>query len=221
MDYKDCSILDELRERMFIEQCKKSTEELMYNFSFHDHIQISFVPLVISHIAFDYGKKCREASARNKISILRPLTRAFDTLHKNYIGEISIDLNHAHRKQIEEQSERFLAEYARDFLILWFSVNQEFKIQFPEYPYDNLRTDALCGVLMVDMLYEYNKRINKLIESKLKRPSYSITNPKMDSLRHLLLGFAGEVERFNFSSVNIRLALKVLLNRIYEFEFMI
>ena len=222
-EYKDmpnCN-LDELRERMFIEQCKKSTEELWDNFSFNEHIQIAFVPLVISHIAFDYGKKCREASAKSRISILRPLTRAFDTLHKDYISEISIDLNYAHRKQIEEQSERFIAQYARDFQILWFTVNQEFKRLFPDYPYDTLRTDALCGVLMVDMLYQHNKRVDKLLESKLKRPSNSITNPKMDSLRHLLLGFAGEVDRFDFSALNITLAIKVLLKRIYEIQFVI
>ena len=75
--------------------------------------------------------------------------------------------------------------------------------------------------LWVDMLYQHNKRVDKLLESKLKRPSNSITNPKMDSLRHLLLGFAGEVDRFDFSALNITLAIKVLLKRIYEIQFVI
>lgn len=45
--------------------------------------------------------------------------------------------------------------------------------------------------------------------------------PVTHSRRGEPTGFAGEVDRFDFSALNITLAIKVLLKRIYEIEFVI
>ena len=209
----------ELQERAFKDEVKSETEDIMNNFSFDEHVQIAFTPLVISHLAFHYAKQCREQAAANKISILRPLSRSLEKLHTSYIESISLDLNREHRQQIEEQSDKFLQTYAWDFQVLWFSVNAELKRVHPNYPFLELRTDALCGVIMVDMLYQHNRRADKMIAAKLGRPTNTITNPKMASLRHLLMGYAGEADKFNFKAANVALSQKILLKRIYEIQF--
>ena len=209
----------ELRERAFKDECRNETEEIKKNFTFEEHIQIAFIPLVISHLSFVYGNQCRQAAVANKISILRPLTRAFDKLHKSYIEQISLDLNREHRQQIEEQSNLFMKTYAWDFQVLWFSVNAQLKRVHPDYPHLDLRTSALCGVIMVDMLIDHNHRTDKMIAKKLGHPTNTITNPKLESLRRLLMGYAGEADKFNFEERNILLSKKILLKRIYEIQF--
>ena len=219
MKKKNKPSLKEIQEQQFQEMIKKDAEELFENFSKEETTQIAFVPCVIAHIAFEYGLKSREAAALNKISILKPLTKAFDKLRKDYEDELSLDLDLEHRKNIKVQSERFMERYSWDFLTFRLSVNAEFKKQFPDYPYAELRTDALCGAIMVDILHEHNKNIDKLLEARLNRPQNSITNPKLQALRHLLMGFAGDSDSFNFSAFHIDVAKRIFHKHISEMDF--
>lgn len=219
MKKKSVTSTKELKEQKFQEMIKKDALEIFENFSNEETMKIAFVPCVISHIAFSYGKKCREAAAANKISILKPLTKAFDKLSKDYIEELSIDLDLDHRNNIEVQAERLINKYAWDFQLFRLSVNSEFKKEFPEYPFAELRTDALCGVVMIDILDEHNMNIDKMLEARLGRPQNSVANPKLEALRHLLMGFAGDPEKFNFSAFNIDVSSRIILKRICEMDF--
>lgn len=217
-EWKQANFSD-LKEQNFKDKCSKETAELMDNFSFDEHVHIAFTPLVISHIAFEYGKQCREAAVKHKVPILRPLTQAFDKLQREYYDEMRRDLDNSHRQQIEEQAARLRQTFAWDFQVFWFSVNSELKRVCPNYPLLDLRTNALCGAIMVDILREHDKSIDKKIKDKLKRPTNTITNPKMHSLRHLLMGYAGEADKFNFTAPNVALAKTILRKRINEIQF--
>lgn len=219
---KDLSrILEEQREKKFREECKKEVEEIQNNFSFAEHIYIAFVPLIFTHLAFFYGQRCRRYAADKRISILKKLGRTFDMVQTEYQNELSKDLDYKHRDNIKSETTRFMAEYQRDFQILWLSVNQEFKKVMPDYPYSDMRSEAICGMLMIDLYNEHNKSVDALISSRLGGCRNSVSNPKIEALYSILDAYAGEVGKFDFKERNVQLAKTVILRRVQQIDFQI
>lgn len=161
----------------------------------------------------------RKTSAERKISILKKLSRAYDTLKEAYMKELALDLDRAHIKNIDDQASIFMKTYANDFQILWFSVHSEFIKKMPEYPHSDMRSDAICGMMIIDLLKEMIKDFDKLIQERIKGASKTIFNPKMEALRSILDAYAGEVGKFDFYDYNCQLSLKVIKNKILQIEF--
>lgn len=212
---------DILKERAFIEECKRDTQEIQDKFSFDEHIFIAFVPLIFAHLAFYYAGKCRRYAADKRISILKKLGRAYDALEREYDREIGKDLDYKHRQNIKDEAMRFIEEYQKDFQILWFSVNQEFKKKMPEWPYSDMRSEAICGMIMIDLYNEHNKSVDALIASRLGGCKNSIKNPKIEALYSILDAYAGEVGKFDFQEKNVQLAKAVICNRVQQINFQI
>lgn len=210
---------ENMRERLFREQCKRDTEALRQKLTFEEHKFIAFVPLVFAYLTFHYGERCRRYAADHRISILKSLGRAFDSLEKEYDNELSKDLDYTHRKNIKDESMRFVEMFEKDFQILWLSVNQEFKRKMPDWPYDDMRSDAICGMIMRSLYNEHAKYVAELIEKRLGKSQGDITNPKIESLGLILEAYAGEVGKFNFKDKNVQLAKKIIRNRVREIKF--
>lgn len=200
-------------------QDNRKNKELIDYFTFEEQTRIAFTPLVLAHLAITYGRRSREAAAKHKLSILRPLARKFDQLVKEYEQDISNTLTYDSRKKVEDSTDLFMRTFAHDFQLLWFSVNNEFKRVHPNFPFGDMRTDALCGAVMVDMLYQHTNNMDKMISKRLSRENNTIPNPKIAAIRHILMGYAGEADKFNFKENNVVLAKKVLLKRINEIQF--
>lgn len=206
-------------EREFREGVKKDTEKMMKSFTQREYIQMAFIPLIFSDLAFDYADKCRRYAADQRIEILKKLGRAYDEVKRNYFDSVSRDLDRTHQRNVEQEMARFKEEYRKDFTILWFSVNSEFKKKMPDYPYSDMRTDAICGMLMVDLLYQNNTHMDEVIAERLGEKRQSIHDPKIDALRSILDAYAGEVGQFDFKNENVELAKNIILRRVNEIEF--
>lgn len=216
--WKDVS-LEERVEQKFKDDCRKTTEQLHNNFTLQEHVRIAIIPCILSNIAFRYGDMVRKTSAERKISILKKLSRAYDTLKEAYMKELALDLDRAHIKNIDDQASIFMKTYANDFQILWFSVHSEFIKKMPDYPHSDMRSDAICGMMIIDLLKEMIKDFDKLIQERIKGASKTIFNPKMEALRSILDAYAGEVGKFDFYDYNCQLSLKVIKNKILQIEF--
>lgn len=211
---------DEIKmERAFKEGVKQDTERMMKAFTQREHIQMAFIPLIFANLAFYYAERCRRYAADNRIEILKKLGRAYDDLKRSYQDQVNKDLDIKHQHQVSHEMKRFMSEYSNDFTIMWYSINSEFKREMPDYPYSDMRTDAICGIQMIDLLYENNKNMDKLIAERLKEKRQSIHDPKIDALRSILDAYAGEVGKFNYQNQDVELSKKIILRRVNEIEF--
>ena len=136
---------------------------------FDDHLRVA---LVTTHLPL-----AQVPEAITKDAIVEKLEIFNDSLKK--------DLDARHIQRIEKQTEEFFKEYTSDFTIFWYCVNSQYKKQFPGDIYKDMKTDAFLGVLMCRFLVDHNKRMDKIIESKMGF-AQSIKNPYMDKLETCL-----------------------------------
>nr|DAP23646.1 MAG TPA: hypothetical protein [Bacteriophage sp.] len=210
---------EEIREEQFKKDVAESTSKLISEFTVNEQISIAFVPLIFNHIAWIYAMKAVQKSVDYRVEILKKITRKVRALRIDYEREVSKDLDYRHQSHIEEETERFVAEFQRDFTILYFSVNQEFKRKMPDWPYDDLRTYAIMSMLMIRFVDEHNRQMDKLIASRLGKSNPSVRMPIMDALHSCMDAFAGEVGKFDYSDHDVVMAMRVIENDIKKIEF--
>lgn len=205
-----------LREQKFKSQVKSDVRNMLETFTWKENMMIAFVPLVISHLAWMYADKVMKYCAEHKIPETVKLSRAVKHIRQEYLDSLRVDLDSAHIRRIEKQTEQFMQLYANDFTILWWCVNGQYKKQFPDDVLKEMKTDAFIGVLMCHFLVEHNKEMDKVIEAKMGF-AQSIKNPYMDKLETCLDAYCGNqvIER----DANINACMKILENNINEIDF--
>lgn len=66
-------------------------------------MRVSFVPLIIEQIAWIYAEKAMACAARDKVSLLKKLSRTLKMVHKMWYDELRRDLDWEHIKNVDEQ----------------------------------------------------------------------------------------------------------------------
>lgn len=213
--------MKELQEKAFRDEVSESTRKMMERLTIDEQMRVSFVPLIITHLAWVYADKAMACAARDKVSILKKLSRTLKMVHQKYDEELRRELNYTHLQNITKQTEMCISEIDRDLTILYFSVNQEFKRTTPEYPYDEQRTYAIISTLFIDLLSQHNKEMDKLLADKLndRNLAPSIVPPLIQQLRKGMVAFAGVEGKFDYQEQNVVMAMKVIKNRIDRIEF--
>ena len=211
--------LDDMEEERFKKDVSEDSARLAAEFSKKEQTSIAFVPLIINHMAWNYVMKAVRISVDNRIDILKKVTRAVRKLRQDYADELAKDLDLRHQEHIESEAERFMGEFGRDFTILYFSVNQEFKRKMPTFPYGEMRTYSIIAMLMIRLADEHNRSMDTLIRSRLGHAANSIRMPVMDALYSCMDAYAGEVGRFDFNDRDIRLATKIIYNKLISTGF--
>lgn len=163
-----------------------------------------------------YRDKVMKYCAEHKIPETVKLSRAVKHVRQEYVDSLKKDLDARHIQRIEKQTEEFFKEYTSDFTIFWYCVNGQYKKQFPGDIYKDMKTDAFLGVLMCRFLVDHNKRMDKIIESKMGF-AQSIKNPYMDKLETCLDAYCGN--QVIECDTNIKACLKVLEKNINEIDF--
>ncbi len=211
----------ELQEKAFRESVAESTKKMMEKLTIDEQMRVSFVPLVITQLAWLYADKAMACAARDKVSILKKLSRTLKMVHQKYNDELRCELDYKHLQNVMKQTGMCIGEISRDLTILYFSVNQEFKRSTPEYPYDEQRTYAIISTLFIDLLEAYNLEMDKLLAEKLQDENLvpSIVPPLIQHLRTGMVAFAGVEGKFNYEEQNVVTAMKVIRNRIDNIEF--
>ena len=215
--------IEEWKEKIFRKQVAESTRKMTESLTIEEQMKVSFVPLIIIQLAWKYAEDAMKCAARDKVSILKKLSRTLKMVHQQYEDELKCDLDYSHSKNIKEQTDLCIGEMSRDLSVLYFSVNMEFKRSTPEYPYDEQRTYAIISTLFIDLLDSYNKKIDKLLVQRLNDPnvSPSVVPPLIENLRKGMVAFAGVEGKFNYNDMNVVTAMKVIENRLNSIDFSI
>lgn len=210
-------ISEEMMKMIAMNEAKEMREKLTEQ----EQMQIAFVPLVLIEFAWHYALKAMELAARDKVGILKKLTKVMRRLRERQLSDWRKDLDETRMRHLREQSEEALNSIAYDLQILYFSVNGEFKKTAPEYPYDEMRTYAIISSLFVDLYEAHNRKSDDMLRRKLIRPQMrgTITPETVTALRDGMDAFAGTSLTFDRKAANITIAMKVIENRIAQAEF--
>lgn len=211
----------DMREAAFRKQVKDCTQKMIERLTVEEQMKVSFVPLLITQCAWVYAYKSMELAARDKISILKKLSRTLKMVHQKYDEELRRELDWKSRTRIEKQADEFMNGIARDMKILYFTVRQEILRCAPEYPCVDQRAYAIISLLFISLLEEHNREMDKLLAEKLNDSNLApnVTNPLTIHLRTGMTAFAGVEGKFNFDDFNVKLAMKVVKKRLNEVEY--
>lgn len=186
-----------------------------------EQMRVSFVPLIITHLAWVYADKAMACAARDKVSLLKKLSRTLKMVHQKYNEELRRELDYNHLQNVIRQTEMCISEINRDLTILYFSVNQELKRKVPQYGFDEQRTYAVISTLFIDLLKQHNREMDKLLAEKLNDRNLApgIVPPLIQHLHTGMVAFAGVEGKFDYREQNVVTAMKVIKNRIDSIEF--
>lgn len=213
--------MKELQEKAFRDDVSESTRKMMERLTLNEQMRVSFVPLIITHLAWVYADKAMACAARDKVSLLKKLSRTLKMVHQKYNEELRRELDYNHLQNVIKQTEMCMDEISRDLTILYFSVNQELKRKVPQYGYDEQRTYAIISTLFIDLLKQHNRDMDKLLAEKLndRNLAPSIVPPLTQHLNTGMVSFAGVEGKFDYEEQNVVMAMKVIKNRIDGIEF--
>lgn len=195
------------------------TKRMQTELTHEEQVRMAFYPCVIAHIIWKYVEEVLSEAAAKKVSLLLPISRSVRKLRKEYEHSLLDDLDYRHRKTIETQTDKFMMEYGRDFALLYFSVNGEFKKKLPNYPYDTMRSKAIIAMLFIDLLDEHNRRMDKMLYERIGEDRQSIRIPMMAKLHHYMEAIAGDAGKFDFANEHVRNGIKVMYNRLLQAEY--
>lgn len=219
---KPAKTMRELQESAFLQKVAEGVQDMMDNLTLDEQMQVSFVPLIIEQIAWIYAEKAMACAARDKVSLLKKLSRTLKLVRQKWDDELRRDLDFDHMKNVNEQVEICLNNHlAKDVTILYWTVNSEFKRAAPEYPNQELRTYAIISTLFVDLLKEYNSKIDSLLAEKLdnKDLNPSVIPPIIKELRKGMVAFAGVEGKFNYENSDVKLGMDIIGKKIERIEF--
>lgn len=169
---------------------------------------------VLEDLSFRFAMKAVKRSADMRVPETKKLARAVKEIEAQYQIMRRKEVNPELLRRVHEAVEEFESDCARDFYILWLSVNAEFKKRHPNAAYSELRTDAQVARVFLMAV----RRMTKEADRRLKK-----VDIQMDLLTHcqaletLLKEFAGDFE-IAFDS-HIETCYKILLKKCEETDF--
>lgn len=203
-------------EEIFRRQVRQSVEQRLKVFTKQENFFMALGPLVIADIAWQYAVRTTELAAKYRIEVLKKLSRTVGVLHKRYDELLRKDLDDKGIKRISILSQKFLKVAANDFTVLWCSMNNDIRRLLPDAPYQDMRTEALCGYVMLELLKEHNRKMDELIMERCGHHDCA-PNPTLDSLRDALDAYISP-DKLVLSD-NARLSVKILYNKLSQMDF--
>lgn len=182
-----------MTEEQFKQEMHNDSVMMLEKFSFQENMEIAFVPLIITEVAWYYAERTMSKAAYHKVSETVRLSRTVKNLHKEYEEMVAKDLDFAHRSHYKAQSKQFIEICQNDLTLLWFSVNQMLKNDWYHLRYLDMRTDAYCGVVMCELLFQHNKRIAKMVGERTGNFN-EYNNPKIEALKDCLESYVSPAE---------------------------
>lgn len=204
-------------EEQFKQDVRESTRKMLNTFTWEENMMIAFVPLVIEHIAWMYADKVMKQCADLHISETKKLTRIVKQIREEYNSLLKKDLDVLHIRRIQVQTEEFCKLHQNDFTILWYCVKNQYRKQFPDDPYAEMRTDAYISILMCKFIAEHNKRMDALIATKIQKKTKSIQNPLILKLQACMDAYCGNdvIDK----NEHIEAALRILQKNVAAINF--
>lgn len=212
--------LDELRQEKFKKAMAEETRGIVTQFTKTEQVQIAFVPLVWTLLAFHFAEEAAGFAASYRIEVLKKVTRAVRKLRADFDAATAKDLDYSHRRDLEGQSLRFLEEHRRDFTILDFTIQRELLRLYPSYDYMDMRAAAVTAMLLIDLTDRHNREMDALMQGRLRHGvTEAVRMPVMDALYSCMDAMTGEIPRFRPDTRDIQMAVQVIRNGMACAEF--
>lgn len=200
-----------LREEKFKDIMKREARDIVTQFTPAEQVQIAFVPLVWTFLAFHFAERACKLAAADRIPLLTKVTRAVRKLRADFDSMQAKDLDHRHRRDLEEQSLQFLEENRKDFTILHFTVQQQLLRLYPSYDYMDMRSAALTAMLLINLTDQHNRSMDGFMQGRLGHGvTQAVRMPVMDALYSCMDAMAGELPRFDLKEHSISMAAQVI-----------
>lgn len=205
-----------MNEKLFRERIKKDVQERLSKFTFAENMAIVFTPIIIAELAWHFALKAVDGAAKKRIDSTKKLCRTMRFVRETFLNEYKKDLDAPHLKRIYDSSDLFIQQCSMDLMLLWFSVNNDIKKNYPSLDYVDIRTDAYISLVVLDVLDEHNKRMDELITEKVGR-SKTITNPLNDALRKGMEAFIYPINMKR--SQNVINSMKIIHKNLSKIKF--
>lgn len=212
----------EKQESDFKQAVKTDVQRILEAFTVQEHIQITFVPLVLNEIAWELAFKAMALGARDKVQDLKKLSRVLKELRLHYERVVCQDLLPSDFDRLHKQSLEFMQEHAYDFQIMFFTASNVFSKQYGKQPFEEMRVYALLSLLVIRYTDEHNKRCDKMLVERLGKITAAKRMPDMDSLYSGMNTFTGELPQpFNFADSNLQMCMGIMRNNLLKAEWVI
>ena len=204
-------------EAMFKQQVHDDTLTMLETFTFNENMQIAYVPIVITEVAWDYAFKVVKQAADNRISSTKKLSRSVRELRERYISDCRKDLDVSHLEQMKKAASLFLQVCSLDFTLLFFSLNNELKKRWAGISYLDMRTDACIAMILLKVLKEHSRKMDELMSRKLGKEVPSYSNPINDELYRYMTEYANPCE-FTFDG-HVRTSMQIIMKKFNLIEW--
>lgn len=206
-----------IMEEQFKQSVHNDTLTMLKTFTFEENMQIAFTPLIITEVAWKYAYIVLDYAAKERISETKKLSRAVKALREKYLSDCRKDLDRTHLEKMEKSSDMFVKSCGNDFLILYYSLRNELKKQWPDLEYLDMRTYAGIAIIMLQLLKEHSKRMDELMTSKLGGEVPVYRNPINGSLKDCMDAYMSPAE-FKFEG-NVRLSMQIIQKKFNQIQW--
>lgn len=204
-------------EEQFKKQVHDDTLMMLETFTFKENMNIAFVPLIITEVAWLYAMKVVKYAADNRITDTVKLSRAVRALREQYLSDCSKDLDSKHIEKMEKAGEEFVKKNQMDFVMIFYSLNNELKKHWSDYAYLDMKTDACIAMIMLKLLKEHNSRMDELMASKLGGEVPSYRNPINEKLWDCMDAYAYPC-KLEFTG-HVETSMKIIRKKFDQIDF--
>jgi hypothetical protein len=199
----------------FKQLCHFDAQRIQRNFTEAEQIQIGYMPLIISHLAWKHVDETLFWAKHPQCDATKKLSRRVQKCKDGYEAFIRQDLDDLHYKSICWNTDKFYDAFLSDFKTLYNAA----KVQVMKFYADRetMRTNAFISCLLIDAVKEQNRRIEQMLLQRLNYFEPIKTNPYMLVLQALMEAFVGEVKLK--PDFNIKIGIDILFNNLSRIEF--
>ena len=200
-------------------QRKKDDEEIMKELRTNHRIEFEVIPDLISFIAWYYADRVFKYCSANKIAAVKKLTQVSKMLQRDYQELLVKKVGISRARKNWVVLDTILSDMDSEFMILWFTVNGQFKKEHPNEAHDTMRTDAIICMLFIKMLSKHIIKIDKMAhDAGLSATNNILMNKHVRALQELMQGYIGDMEIITNEHTDRSLLIIGRLIRNLQFE---
>ena len=211
-------IAERAEERMKTEVLKE-TAALREQFSFQDHMRLSFYPRIIEATVWKYVDKVIDYCVQNRVEVFKKLTRTAREFRKEYDVQVAKDLKSEHINKIQRQADLWQKACEVNFLQMQYTVSNVLLRIYDNVP--EFIVNAYLARKLIELRRSHDSEMNLLLEKKLGYHSPSLEMKPITKLYNLLEGWLPEMDEIKKvdNDLNIMIGMKVLKNKLSLIEW--
>ena len=220
--WKVTTLAEESAERAEAKMKAKVLNEttvIREQFSFKDHMRLSFYPRIIEATVWKYVDKVIDYCVQNRIDVFKKLTRAAREFRKEYDDDVAKDLKFEFRQKIQHQADLWQKSCTTDFIQMQYTVSNVLLRVYENVP--EFIVNAYLARKLIELRRLHDAEMSSLLENKLGYPSPSLEMNPITKLYNLLEGWLPEMDEIKKvdNDLNITIGMKVLKNKLSLIEW--